>query len=187
MHCNGCHGEAAGLNLRSYKMTLEGGKLGKIIIAGDAENSLLIHFVEGRRGPSHRMPVGGAPLSAQQIATLRRWIDEGARQDKNYSSKFRQLDGVQLPLRINCRAPFPAYLTILAIDPITKPVLWSEVVPIKSPKERNDAAEPNEPLHWTLRQAIGWPLKFNLQLIIEHTAEPNNIEFTAISDKINTP
>src|SRR5687768_432756 len=80
-HCNGCHGEARGLSLRGYKEAMAGGNKGKVIIAGDAENSLLIHFIDGRRGEAHRMPIGGKPLRPALIGTIRRWINEGAKED----------------------------------------------------------------------------------------------------------
>jgi len=37
---------------------------------------LLIHRVTGEKGP--RMPLRGNPLTAAEIDTLRKWIDEGA-------------------------------------------------------------------------------------------------------------
>ncbi len=113
MHCNGCHGNAGGLSLRSYAATLKGGNSGKILIAGDAERSLLIHFVDGRRGEAHRMPIGGRPLSARQIENLRRWIDEGAKEDAPAAGHIHSKMAVNLPARINCIVSVAAYLTIV--------------------------------------------------------------------------
>ena len=62
MHCNGCHGDAGGLSLRSYKDLIKGGNLGVIVVPGNADGSLLIHFLDGRRGEAHRMPKEGRPL-----------------------------------------------------------------------------------------------------------------------------
>src|SRR5262245_40040323 len=77
LRCNGCHGEAGRLSTRTHAALLAGGNLGRVVIAGDAENSLLIHFVEGRRGEARRMPIGGRPLATAEIQVVRRWIDEG--------------------------------------------------------------------------------------------------------------
>jgi hypothetical protein len=51
--------------------------------AGNAANSFLIHKLEGVEPgggavPGERMPLGGQPLSAATITTIRQWIDNGA-------------------------------------------------------------------------------------------------------------
>lgn len=49
------------------------------VTPGDAESSYLVHKIEGREGIEGRqMPIGGEPLTSEQIAAIRRWIDEGA-------------------------------------------------------------------------------------------------------------
>ena len=49
------------------------------VIAGDAENSYLIHKLEGRTTISGvRMPLNGPYLTSGQILTIRRWIETGA-------------------------------------------------------------------------------------------------------------
>jgi hypothetical protein len=60
------------------------GKVGAIrVIAGDSENSYLIHKLEGRQGiVGARMPVIGPPyLTDGQILVIKRWIDLGAPND----------------------------------------------------------------------------------------------------------
>jgi hypothetical protein len=60
------------------------GKPGAIrVVAGDAENSYLIHKLEGRPGiVGVRMPFSGPPyLTDGQILVIKRWIDLGARND----------------------------------------------------------------------------------------------------------
>ena len=60
------------------------GKVGAIrVIAGDPENSYLIHKLEGRPGiVGLRMPFIGPPyLTDGQILVIRRWIELGARND----------------------------------------------------------------------------------------------------------
>jgi hypothetical protein len=193
MHCNGCHGDSSGLSLRSYDNLLRGGNMGKVLIAGDAENSLLIQFVDGRRGEAHRMPLGGRPLSAKQIETLRRWIDEGAKSDDPVLAvkQIHRLKDVKLPARINCRVAASGYLTVEVLHPATGAVLWSETASLKSPPERNDAGAPGEWLHWQVRPAPGWPAEVNVQLSIEHAAaRPDSVEFSASPlqpPKLDTP
>src|SRR5262245_44927872 len=52
------------------------------VVAGDPENSYLIHKLEGRPGiVGSRMPLNGPYLTAGQIEVIRRWIELGARND----------------------------------------------------------------------------------------------------------
>lgn len=50
----------------------------KRVKPGDDSNSYLVQKIEGTAAVGARMPLGGAPLSAANIALIRRWIVEGA-------------------------------------------------------------------------------------------------------------
>lgn len=51
-----------------------------LVRPGDAENSYLIHKMDGRPGiVGRQMPIGRLPFSAEEIAVIRQWIDAGAR------------------------------------------------------------------------------------------------------------
>jgi mono/diheme cytochrome c family protein len=79
--CLGCHNQekrSGGLALVTYADALNGGRGGATIRPGSSAQSLIIQRITGEIQP--RMPLGGAPLSADQIATIRAWIDGGARQ-----------------------------------------------------------------------------------------------------------
>jgi hypothetical protein len=79
--CLSCHSAArrsGGLSLAAYADALEGGRSGAAIRPGDSARSLLVRRITGDVTPS--MPLDGAPLSAGEIATIRAWIDEGARE-----------------------------------------------------------------------------------------------------------
>lgn len=78
-NCSGtiCHSpcqpsNGAGLCLVSHSTVYGGG----VIIPGDAQNSLLIQRLEGRKTP--RMPRGRPALNDSLIQLVRTWIDEGA-------------------------------------------------------------------------------------------------------------
>jgi len=77
--CLTCHSGAAkmgGLVLETYDSLLKGGGHGPVIVPGKSSESRLLQMLEGRVQP--RMPFGGDPLPATDIATLKAWIDAGA-------------------------------------------------------------------------------------------------------------
>ena len=54
------------------------------VVAGDPENSYLIHKLEGRAGyhrSAHAPQTGGPFLTDGQIRIIKRWIEEGAKND----------------------------------------------------------------------------------------------------------
>ena len=77
--CIQCHSSKnlmGGLRLDSSK-ALEGGLSGKAILPGKSAESLLVKMIGGQI-EGKRMPMTGDPLSNEQIALIRRWIDDGA-------------------------------------------------------------------------------------------------------------
>ncbi len=78
--CYGCHGpkmQMSGLRLSEKAPALAGGQSGAVIIPGKSTDSPLYRRVAGL-GDQPRMPMGGKPLDAAQIALIRAWIDQGA-------------------------------------------------------------------------------------------------------------
>jgi hypothetical protein len=74
-HCVQCHNAnkaMSGLRLDNKAAAA------RVIMPGNSQGSLLLQRVMGEGGAA-QMPLGGAPLSAEQIGMLRRWIDDGAR------------------------------------------------------------------------------------------------------------
>lgn len=80
-HCFDCHGGGArkgGLALDSERDALQGGdSLHPALVAGQSGASALIHRIT-ETDAAKRMPPKGDPLSADEIAVLRAWIDGGA-------------------------------------------------------------------------------------------------------------
>ena len=61
------------VNVRSKQVMLD------LVRPGDAENSYLVHKLEGREGiVGKQMPLGSSPLSATDIAVIKEWINNGA-------------------------------------------------------------------------------------------------------------
>ena len=81
-NCLGCHGPAqmSGLDLRQRDTILKGGKRGAAIVPGDAEGSLLYQAVGGKG--ELKMPPGKPALSAEELSTIKQWIQEGAKWDE---------------------------------------------------------------------------------------------------------
>ena len=78
-NCSACHSAAARvaqLDLSSRESALKGGDHGPAIVPGKADDSRLYRLVSGLELPG--MPLDGNPLSPEQVATIRIWINEGA-------------------------------------------------------------------------------------------------------------
>lgn len=78
--CFACHGalkQEAQLRLDTQKSILQGGDSGPAVVTDKNKTSLLIERVAAAEA-STRMPPEGSPLTSNQIATLKSWIEQGA-------------------------------------------------------------------------------------------------------------
>ncbi|MBV8071693.1 MAG: DUF1553 domain-containing protein [Acidobacteriaceae bacterium] len=78
--CVKCHGPEMSmgkLRLDSEAGILRGGASGPAILPGKSAGSLLVKRILGLTD-APRMPMSGDPLSEEQIAAIRAWIDQGA-------------------------------------------------------------------------------------------------------------
>ncbi len=79
--CYACHGalkQKNELRLDTAALAIKGGESGPAVVPGKSDESLLIDAVTGANGAA-KMPPEGEPLTADQIAKLRAWIDQGAK------------------------------------------------------------------------------------------------------------
>jgi mono/diheme cytochrome c family protein len=79
-HCVGCHGalkQESALRVDTAALLQKGGHSGAAVAPGSPDESLLLERVTST-DESLRMPAEGKPLSAEQIAILRKWIEQGA-------------------------------------------------------------------------------------------------------------
>ena len=77
--CYGCHAatvKMGSLNLETYDGIQQGGNHGKIVTPGNAGESRLYQMIIGKLAPA--MPMDNTKLSAEQIVTIKAWIDAGA-------------------------------------------------------------------------------------------------------------
>ena len=83
-HCAGCHDAdqpEANLSMVSLDRLLRGGRGGPPIVSGKGADSLLIKKLKGAGIEGQRMPLGKPPLAGSVIATIEKWIDQGAKLD----------------------------------------------------------------------------------------------------------
>ena len=83
-HCAECHvpgrqgAEASGFLMDSYESVMKGTRFGPVIDPGSAISSSLYILVSGKGNLTIDMPHGKDPLSAEEIETIRVWIENGA-------------------------------------------------------------------------------------------------------------
>lgn len=84
-YCLDCHSEGgdgykkSGLLMGSYESLMKGTRFGSIVKPGDSLSSVLIMLVEGRADPSISMPHGKDPLPREKIDLLKKWVEQGAK------------------------------------------------------------------------------------------------------------
>ncbi|QDU97796.1 PSD1 and planctomycete cytochrome C domain-containing protein [Lignipirellula cremea] len=92
--CNACHGEEeqeGQLRLDAKAIVFRGGVSGPAVRPGKAEESLLLQRVLGE-GEEEQMPLDDNPLSADEIALLKTWINEGAVWPAGLGSDAREVE-----------------------------------------------------------------------------------------------
>jgi WD40 repeat protein len=92
--CVACHNHTTrqgGLNIESHAGLMNGGKRGAAIVPGKSDESLLVKMIEGAVKP--QMPLGDK-LSADEIKTIKAWIDAGARGPDGSAPKVETLPPV---------------------------------------------------------------------------------------------
>jgi len=80
--CASCHGGAsteAGLDLTSWAGLVKGSEFGEAVIAFDADNSVLVEMSAKLQPAAHPASQPASALSEAELATIRTWIDSGAK------------------------------------------------------------------------------------------------------------
>ena len=78
LNCHSAERRSGGLSLAAYADVLDGGRSGAAIRPGDSAGSLIVQRITGEAAPA--MPLGRPALSPGEVATIRGWISEGARE-----------------------------------------------------------------------------------------------------------
>ncbi|MEM7011799.1 MAG: PSD1 and planctomycete cytochrome C domain-containing protein [Verrucomicrobiota bacterium] len=99
--CAKCHDGSASaessLNVLSRKSLIDGSEFGPAILPGRAEESLLIHAVRRTHKELRMPPEELAPLTADQVAVLAKWIDDGAYwpdEETQIAAAYRENHGI---------------------------------------------------------------------------------------------
>ena len=99
-HCGGCHVRNARgkLSMANYESLMKGSEAGKIVFPGKVDGSDFIQKVKDKE-----MPPNGAGIPAEELATLTKWVADGAKfdgedQKMNLNELTRGLKGVEKPM-----------------------------------------------------------------------------------------
>ena len=95
-NCGGCHGATgnakANLRLSSFENLKKGGGSGPLLTIGNANQSLIVRRITGTGNV--KMPPGNRPaLSNEDVQTLIKWINEGAKDDTGNPNVGGQAQG----------------------------------------------------------------------------------------------
>ena len=105
--CYECHGAKktkAHLRLDSPAGIAKGGETGPIVVPGKSDQSLMVRRILGLDGDD-RMPKDEDSLSAEQIALIRSWIDQGAKWPVTEPAPAAQQSAPEEPVHWAYRRP----------------------------------------------------------------------------------
>ncbi len=109
-YCVGCHNEKdneSEVQLQSLAQIRKGGPKGSILDAKDSASSLLSKVLNGTHDP--KMPPSESPqLSANEIALIQKWIEQGAKGSDESQSLKSRLSQMNVPSTFTGSAPITA-------------------------------------------------------------------------------
>jgi len=85
IRCLACHQpggdgyEKSGMDFRTHAGLMKGTRFGPMVLAGEPFMSNLMVLIEGRADKSLRMPLHGKKLTSCDKDLIRRWIQQGAK------------------------------------------------------------------------------------------------------------
>ncbi|MEM7387810.1 MAG: DUF1549 domain-containing protein, partial [Verrucomicrobiota bacterium] len=85
--CTDCHADGkrkGGFSMDHIHSFIAGGESGPAVVPGKGAESLLLNLVLSN-DPDDRMPSKGDPLSLEEVALLRAWIDQGLSWEKGFT------------------------------------------------------------------------------------------------------
>lgn len=92
--CLSCHNDElkqGKLSLQTRKSALKGGESGEVIVPGNPDGSYLLSLITPSKGKAE-MPKEADPLSPTEVATIRQWIEQGAKWPADFKLEPRIAD-----------------------------------------------------------------------------------------------
>ncbi len=125
-HCAACHNndkQRGGLNLSTFAVTMEGGSSGVVVTAGDADKSRLFTMTAHKEEPV--MPPSKTKIPDAQLDILKKWVEQGARENAGSKIAVAVKPKVDLGLKAVTRGkpdgPPPMPLAgKLSLDPVVR-------------------------------------------------------------------
>ena len=162
-NCIGCHNndkQSGGLNMVQFAALMQGGGSGEVVSAGDGEYSYLYMLAAHEAEP--KMPPNGAKMAAADLATLKKWIDTGARENAGSKVKIKPKEDLSLGAAPTGRPegppPMPPNPYEAAAYETDGPTPMSvEAIPVegRSPNARADAVVALAASPWAPLVAVG--------------------------------
>jgi WD40 repeat protein len=115
--CLACHSAKraeGGLNLATYAELMMGGESGVVIAQDDRDSSLLLSVLE-----DGSMPKNAEPLTAAELASVKKWVRAGARLDEDADPNTPLIELMPRTRQPNAPANYrtPVPITALAFSP----------------------------------------------------------------------
>jgi WD40 repeat protein len=123
-HCAGCHGDdkqKGDLNLASFAAMQKGGSSGAVVVPGNPDKSRLFLLTDHREEP--KMPSQSQKIPAAQIATIKLWIEKGAKENAGSKVSIPAMPKTEIGLKSVVKGrpagapPMPA-IGKLKLDPV---------------------------------------------------------------------
>ena len=99
-HCINCHGndkQKGGLNLATYAAMQQGGSSGVVAVAGNPAKSRLYTLAAHLDEP--KMPPQGNKIADPQLATLKLWVEQGARENSGSKAAVTPMPTADIGLK----------------------------------------------------------------------------------------
>jgi WD40 repeat protein/mono/diheme cytochrome c family protein len=100
-HCQGCHQPAmakGGFVMTSYSELFKKGDKETGVIAGNIKDSAVYQQIIPQKGEKPAMPRGKEPLSDREVTIIKKWIEQGAKDDTPASAKLPAVDADHPPI-----------------------------------------------------------------------------------------
>src|SRR3954471_2089882 len=97
MNCHGNEKQKGGLNLATYASMLQGGSSGVVVTPGNPGKSRIYTLAAHLDEP--KMPPQGNKIADAQLATLKLWVEQGAKQTAGSKTAVTPMAGTDIGMK----------------------------------------------------------------------------------------